>query len=217
MSGVHGGMLCIFTRAPVLGGVKRRLARDLGDTAALRAHECLVADTLARLGGVPGFAVELWIAGTCNDSVRQWSRRWALPVRLQRGDDLGERMADALLGGLERCPLAFVVGTDCPDVDAGYVRAAARALTHADVVIGPAEDGGFGLIGARRAAAGRLPALFREVPWGSATVLATTLRRAQAAGVSVARLREIWDVDTAEDWARFLAARRDAGQDPGAV
>ncbi len=196
------GCLCIFARAPELGRVKTRLARTLGDEIALAAHERLVGQCLAALSSLTELQRELWIAGpTDHPGVRRWAHRWQLPVVAQRGADLGARMAGTMGDVLARAPFALIVGTDCPTLDATYVRRAVVALQSHDAVLGPAEDGGYGLIGLRRP----LPTLFEDVSWGTATVTEETLARAKAAGLDMALLDRLWDVDTAADWERLLA------------
>ena len=198
------GRLCIFARAPRLGRVKTRLAASIGPEAALAAHQTLVERCLDSLRNVDGVTTELWIAGPVDHPrCADWSTRWGLPLVQQRGGDLGERMAHAVDHSLQSAPFAIVIGTDCPTLDADYVAAAVAALTHHDMVLGPAEDGGYGLIGLRC----RAPTLFSGMVWSTPDVASETLSRAEAVGLSVHVLNPIWDVDTAEDWARFL--RRD--------
>ena len=196
--------LCVFARAPVLGGVKRRLAADIGDAAALAAHIQLTEDTLKRLAVVEGLETELWLAGEADAHVRRWLGAWQLCLRRQQGSDLGQRMANALV----RCHgdgfHGLVVGGDCPPVDAAYVRQAAEALGQADVVLGPALDGGYGLVGTRQP----LPQIFLDIPWGTNAVLQATLERIEQAALSVRLLDPIWDVDTVSDWNRYLQYRR---------
>jgi rSAM/selenodomain-associated transferase 1 len=193
--------LCIFARSPQLGSVKRRLAAEIGAAAALEVYRELAEDTLRRLAALDGVRSELWLAGPVNAEVLAWLQRWRLPLRSQQGADLGERMANALAACHGQGCAGLVVGTDCPPVDGAYVREAERALENHDVVLGPAEDGGYALVGTRVPT----PGIFRDVPWGSASVLDITLARIAAAGVSVALLETVWDVDTAEDLARFRA------------
>ena len=196
--------LCIFTRAPVLGTVKARLAKSLGDEAALAAHEQLVGLALRQLASVPGIKSELWIAGPVDHpTVLGWSHRWQLAVHAQQGDDLGARMCHAIETCLADGALGLLVGTDCPGADAHYVCDAVTRLQAHDLVLGPAEDGGYGLIGLRVFA----PELFHDMPWGTETVLAQTLDRAGLRGLSYALLATIWDVDDADDWTRFLDLR----------
>ena len=108
-------------------------------------------------------------------------------------------MAHALQDALGRVPLAIIVGTDCPTLNADYVVQAACALRQHDVVLGPAEDGGYGLVGLRRP----VPQLFEHMPWGSSSVAARTLARADQLGLTVQMLDPLWDVDTAADLQRF--------------
>lgn len=202
--------LCIFARTPQSGTVKRRLAVELGDAGALRAHEVLVEDTLARLAVVDGVISELWVGGEPNVAVERWARNWNLAARRQQGDDLGARMLHALTESLAAAPAALVVGADCQDIDADYIAGALAQLAAADVVLGPAEDGGYGLIGARRSANSQLSGLFDDMPWGTGDVLELTLQRCRARELRYSLLPEIWDVDTPADWQRFLARRGDS-------
>jgi uncharacterized protein len=189
----------VFARAPRLGQVKRRLARTLGQRAALDAHCHLVEDTLARLAQGSEWRCELWIDAPPDAVSSTWASRFGVSLRRQQGADLGARMGHALTSALDRSNRAVVVGSDCPPIDGCYVESAVAALHHHDVVLGPASDGGYGLIGWSRP----VPALLAGIDWGTGRVLAQTLAAAAAAGVAVALLPEIWDVDTAADWARY--------------
>lgn len=214
--------LCVFARAPQAGRVKTRLARTLGEAAALAAHEDLVANTLsqvcARSGARSGaesravnssasdYESELWITGCLEQPlVQAWAARHSLTLRRQTGSDLGARMAAALRQCLHEGNVGLVIGTDCPDIDLAYVTSGFAALTRTDLVIGPAEDGGYGLIGATRQAVDNLDAIFSGIAWSTPRVLAQTLERAESEQISVSLLKTIWDVDTAADWARYLA------------
>jgi glycosyltransferase A (GT-A) superfamily protein (DUF2064 family) len=94
-----------------------------------------------------------------------------------------------------------LIGCDCPPIDSAYLREAFAALDAHDLVLGPAEDGGYGLIGVRS----KVPAVFEDVAWGSDQVLARTLALCRAEGVGAAVLPEIWDVDDESGWQRFQA------------
>lgn len=131
---------------------------------------------------------------------RRLARRHGIRTRAQSGGDLGARMHRSLAGALARTGAAVLIGADCPALRSADIRAAFSALrAGADVVLAPAEDGGYPLIGMRRAS----PALFEAMPWGSATVLDETRVRAAALGWSVAALRTVWDVDRPQDVARL--------------
>ena len=105
-----------------------------------------------------------------------------------------------------------MIGADCPDLDAGLIERAFEALARADLVLGPARDGGYYLIGLARPA----PALFRGMPWGTAGVLGETWARAHAAGLRAALLEPLDDLDTPADLVRWLgrAARGRAAATP---
>ncbi len=132
----------------------------------------------------------------------------------QRGHDLGARMANLIVDLLGAGhPAVLVTGSDLPTVPGAHLAEAARVLSgdDADLVLGPAEDGGYYLVGLRRAT----PALFTDVEWGTAAVLEVTRARARALGLRVHLLPPWHDVDTVEDLARL---RRDlAGADAGAA
>lgn len=199
--------LIVFTRAPVAGECKKRLAQSLGDETALAAHIELTTGLLQRVQAFRG--LRRLCVTEVNSGVTQWCETYGFSASVQIGADLGARMVNAFdhefKDGAQRVVL---VGTDCPMIDLDYVNAAFRALESNDLVIGPAEDGGYGLIGMTATH----PALFQNVRWGRADVRSTTLKRAAAAGLTTAVLREIWDVDTAEDWDRYLRASRPCGK-----
>jgi glycosyltransferase A (GT-A) superfamily protein (DUF2064 family) len=95
----------------------------------------------------------------------------------------------------------IAIGSDCPDLTANDVESAWNHLATADVVLGPAWDGGYWLIGLRSPH----PELFQGIPWGGPDVLASTLRQTLASGLTVAQLRRLGDVDTHADWSAWRA------------
>jgi hypothetical protein len=181
----------VFARAPRLGTVKRRLARDIGDRAALRFHVATLGALLRGLLACRHFDVVL--------AVTPDRARFRQPMRVRRipqgRGDLGARMARAL----RRFRRAALLGCDIPQAGAADVRAAFRLLGSADAVFGPAEDGGYWLI----ALGPRRPAdLFGACRWSTRHALADTLR--QFAHHRVAFLRRLADVDTAADYIRSV-------------
>ncbi len=197
----HLGTLCIFARAPERGAVKTRLAARIGVDAALAAYRRLVELALSRYAKIPDLHSELWVSGDpAHPEMRRWSSDWHLPLFEQRGADLGERMATAVAHGCEQGAGTLIVGVDCPCISGAYVRDAARTLRTTDLVLAPAEDGGYGLIGLRRP----VPELFQGVAWGSDSVLAETLAKSQNLKLRHELLATVWDVDDAADWERFL-------------
>lgn len=186
----------VFARAPRLGTVKRRLARGIGDRAALRFHAETLTRLLRRLAADRRFRTVLAVTPD-----RAWVKLPRGVTRIEQGlGDIGQRMHRALARFPHRG--AAVVGCDIPDAGPADLRAAFRALGAADAVFGPAADGGYWLVGlgARRPARP-----FMNVRWSTGDALADTLANFHTH--KVARLRTLSDVDTIAEWrARFQAA-----------
>jgi rSAM/selenodomain-associated transferase 1 len=193
----HPDTVVVFARAPRLGTVKRRLAADIGDRAALRFHTATLTRLLRMLAGDRRFRTALAITPD--------HAQLHLPPRVARmgqgRGDLGQRMASVF----QRFPhrRVAIIGCDIPEAHAADIRAAFRSLGNADVVFGPAADGGYWLV----AMGPRRPAHpFRRVRWSSQHALADTL--VNFGGRPVTLLRTLRDVDTAEDWRSLRTAWR---------
>ena len=196
-------VLQVFAKAPAPGRVKTRLAQAIGAEEATRAYVALAEHTLgvaaaARRAGVVE-AVELWVEpGAPAGSFDQWMSEFDVPVREQRGADLGERMHAALRDALTRRRSALLIGTDVPGFDVPYLAQAAAALGSHDAVIGPAEDSGYVLIGLARDADA-----FSGIAWSTRGVLDATRARLRDACLRWHELPPLWDVDTHDDWQRW--------------
>ncbi|MEM1113812.1 MAG: TIGR04282 family arsenosugar biosynthesis glycosyltransferase [Pseudomonadota bacterium] len=205
-----------FARSPVPGRVKTRLQPALGPEQACDVHRDLVTWTADQLLASGLGVVELWVAGEADDPLFQMLlARGVAALRIQEGEDLGARMCAALRDGCGRASGALLVGSDCPGIDAAYLAMAAASIKGADLVLGPAEDGGFVLIGGRKAPP---PALFDDTIWGSSSVLDSTLKRAAQLGLDVSLLPCLRDIDRLEDldfWFELVSTQR-AGNDPPA-
>lgn len=193
----------VFAKAAEAGASKTRLMPLLGASGAAAAHAELVQRTLAWVAPLAGansrYAVSLWGASQ-HRMLKAWSRQAGLPLWQQADGDLGWRMQHALANALAQgASKAIVVGSDCPVMDSNYIDLAQRALDEADIVFGPAEDGGYVLVGCKCSRA----ELFEGIEWGSSRVLAQSLAKAEACGLSVALLETLWDVDRPEDWLRY--------------
>ena len=194
--------VAVFAKAPRPGAVKTRLAPLLGDEGAARLHERLVHHALETANAAAVGPVELWAAPDTGDAFfAACARRHGVTLRDQGPGDLGERMARAIGSAVAQGGMV-VIGSDCPALHADDLRDAAGALATHDVVLGPAEDGGYVLVGAARA----VPPIFEGIEWGAATVLARTRERLSSAGVAWHELRTLWDVDRPEDYARLQQA-----------
>lgn len=194
--------IAVFARAPLPGQAKTRLIPRLGAEGAARLQQQLTERALARARAVPGARVTLWTTGPVDDpSIRATAQAAGATVKAQCGDDLGIRMANAFAATLDgRCPM-LLIGTDCPAQTVDDLQAAHEALRGADVVVQPAEDGGYVLIGMTSAHR----ALFEGVAWGGDTVLAATRERARSLGLRLAELPRCWDLDRGEDLDRAVA------------
>jgi len=188
--------LIVFARSPVPGEVKTRLIPTLGVERATALHRHLLLCTLRRARAARGARVELWMAGLPDQRFAQaCCEHVQAPFYQQCAGDLGERMARAFAQVLAQYHRAVLIGADCPAQTTQDLEQAAAGLETHDLVLQPAHDGGYVLIGLRRAH----PELFEAIAWGSDRVLGQTLRRAAALGLSVLRLRALPDLDTEAD------------------
>ncbi len=205
----HGGdVIILFARAPELGRVKTRLAQEIGDAAALAAYQELGrtcwSNAVAARSTLGGRALVAYTPHDGEASVRAWLSG-ADAYMAQQSGDLGQRMLSAITLALsDGAGQVVVIGSDCPTLSERVLLDAFAALDRADVVIGPATDGGYYLIGMSRAR----DVLFADVPWSSALTLRVTMDRAHAAGLRVAKLQPLSDVDTADDWCAWRSRAR---------
>jgi rSAM/selenodomain-associated transferase 1 len=192
--------LVIFARTPQPGRVKRRLARDIGMLAAARFYRATLARQLGRMARDPRWT--LWLFVTPDNETGHPAWRGAVPprqVRPQGPGDLGQRML-APFHSLPPGPVVLV-GSDIPAMDVRHIAKAFRLLGGNDLVFGPASDGGFWLIGARRTRA--MPRdLFADVRWSTAHALADARANIPAA-FSVGLADTLDDVDDARGLRRF--------------
>jgi len=189
----------VFAKAP--GEAKTRLIPALGAAGAAALHRRLVMHCLRAAGDARLGPVELWCAPDTSDPFfRECERRLGISLRAQGEGDLGARMQRAFESALANAARAILVGSDIPVLSAQYLRDAERALAGGDdAVIGPAEDGGYVLVGLSRCD----PELFRCIPWGGPKVLPETRRRIAALGWRLRELPALWDVDRPEDLGRL--------------
>ncbi len=192
--------LLVFARDPVPGQVKTRLIPALGADAAAALYRQLLVHSLRVAAALPGVARTLWVdrpdPGTW---IREAASAHGMALAVQCHGDLGRRMHRALETALAAADRAILIGSDCPGYDPHYLEAAFGALEDHDAVLGPAADGGYVLLGLRRAE----PALFEAVDWGSNHVLAQTRTHLGRLGLSWAELPTLHDVDTAADLERL--------------
>jgi rSAM/selenodomain-associated transferase 1 len=183
--------LAVFLKAPRMGTVKTRLASEIGARQALRLYRVMVARTLASVGDA-NLEVTVWFTPPeAAAEVRFWlGARWDL--RPQASGDLGARLS-AAEHAVPRGRPWIAIGVDCPRLTSELLQQAVDVIEGGSVVLGPATDGGYYLIGGTTP----LPGLFTDVPWGTDRVLSETRARLQRAGARWHELPELRDVDTA--------------------
>ncbi len=192
--------IAVFARAPVAGRAKTRLIPLLGAEGAAALQRRLIERTLATARAVPRARLTLWVSGDpAHPFVAEAAARHGAAVAGQHGADLGARMNHAFEAAA--APLVLV-GTDCPQMSAADLGAAAAALATHEVVIQPASDGGYVLIGLARPQ----PPLFESIDWGGPKVLSQTLARIDALGLNCLLRPTLDDLDTPADLHRALAA-----------
>lgn len=196
--------VALFARLPRRGEVKTRLAATIGEDSALALHTACLASTASLVASLPeDVHKRLYLTGTQEEAqeiVRELQLPPSLAVHTQRGETLGERLNHALLEILAaQVERVIFIGSDSPTLSPDILLHALELLEKQDAVIGPAQDGGYYLIGAR----GFWPEIFRDISWGTEHAFRQTLDNLQRAGRRVAKLPEGYDVDRLEDLERL--------------
>lgn len=196
--------VAVLAKAPVAGLAKTRLIPALGATGAARLQRRLAAATVRMCSQAATGPITLWCTpDTGHPFFRALQAVTGVILREQPSGDLGARLRAAMQAHFRQQPNMplLMIGTDCPTLAPGQLQDAARALQHADVVLIPAEDGGYVLIGMRRA----VPEAFVGIAWSTAAVMQQTRERLEACGVTWRELPTLWDVDEPRDWDRLQA------------
>ena len=185
------GALIIFVRNPTLGRVKTRLAKTIGDEKALQVYKDLLYHTMTVTQKINCDKFVFYDSAIESDDI--WPNN-LFEKRLQHGADLGSKMQNAFHNlfnlGYKNC---IIIGSDLFDLQTKHITDGFAILQTKDVVIGPAEDGGYYLLGLKKV----IPTLFLNKKWGTETVLKDTIKDLET--VSVSFLEILNDIDTAED------------------
>ncbi len=187
------GAICVFVKTPQVGKVKTRLAKSVGDEAALDIYLQLLRHT-ASVIHTSGYDAHIYYSDHIPE--REDIFKHIASKATQNGKDLGKRMDNASANLLSTYEKAVIIGSDCGQLTADIIKEAFYALDLVDLVIGPARDGGYYLIGMKQPD----PTLFNDIEWSTSKVLLKTLERANDKKYELAILPTLRDVDTIEDW-----------------
>lgn len=189
--------ILVFCKAPQIGKVKTRLAENIGKAAATAVHEQLARHCLQQVVSYALAPVELWCApDVTHEFFQQCHKDLGVTLKQQLGEDLGQRMQHALRETLRNDSPVILIGTDCPGLSAEYISTALLATSLGSTVIGPAEDGGYVLLGVSELE----DDIFVDMPWGTEEVYAKTMARLSG---KIESLSPLWDVDRIEDLRRL--------------
>ncbi|MDH5230819.1 MAG: TIGR04282 family arsenosugar biosynthesis glycosyltransferase [Gammaproteobacteria bacterium] len=192
--------IIVFAKAPIAGYSKTRLIPFIGADAASKLQEQFIQRTLKTVCSDRDWTVYLFTTPHSEFPVfQEWSTQAGLLFRQQITGDLGQRMANAF-AQIKQChDRVIIIGTDCPDLNVAALHQGFACLDHDDVVIFPAEDGGYVGLGLKSL----MPGIFRNIDWSTEKVLQQTMERIKQVGATWHLMPELWDVDNYEDYKRF--------------
>lgn len=194
-------VVLVFQRNEVLGKVKTRLAAGVGEEQAMEIYRYLLNKTYLALK-----EITVPVTTYFSEFIPENPIYSAENKLVQVGGDLGERMKNAFAAHLETgMEKVVLIGTDCPSLEGIHLVQAFEALEHSDLVLGPARDGGYYLIGMKR----RADFLFEGITWSSELVLSQTLILAAEQGLRSSLLPILEDIDSPEDWERYCSQNGD--------
>ncbi len=195
--------IILFTRFPEAGKVKTRLIGKLGPQGAADLHRDLTKQTIQRLHPMlttQERQLHIYSSGGTPSAMTSWLGRYGL-ICSQQGPDLGRRMEHAFAREFSQgAQRILLIGTDCPALSSEIIASGLEQLKNHPLVLGPAMDGGYYLIGLRRPDSLPPPSiLFDDIDWGSKKVLQQTIAQAEKADLSYALLPKLHDIDRPED------------------
>jgi rSAM/selenodomain-associated transferase 1 len=189
--------LIIFLKYPEAGKVKTRLAKDLGAQRAAKFYSQMAKKIIGNVMDTDIYRTTIFYDPPEKENeIRNWIEKKEVLFSPQRGDTLGDKITDAFAqvfsSGSDK---AVIIGTDCVDVSSKTIIQAMNALDDIDVVLGPAEDGGYYLLGLNS----HVPGIFQEIEWSTDRVLHQTLERLKEKKLSYKLLKTLKDIDTLDD------------------
>lgn len=203
----NNNTLILFTRYPRPGACKTRLLSEYSAEAAADIHRQLVSHSnqtiIDYLQQYTRTDYHIYFTGASVKEMKEWLGEQHF-FFLQQGKTLGQRMASGITETLKQAEKCLLMGSDCPAITPGLIEEGFSALDESDIVLGPAYDGGYYLIGTHnRIDKEQIAAFFTDIPWGTSEVLATTLHRIQTMQLTVHLLPKLHDIDTPDDLHHF--------------
>ena len=199
------GALLVFTRAPVPGQTKTRLIPLLGAQGAAEFHETVLSETLANAKASMFETVEIWCEPDINHPfLQQCSLNFSCALTVQHGNNLGEKMHNATDVALVINNFVVLIGCDCPAISTDILNQSYQALSNGkDAVLGPSYDGGYYLIGLNKPN----PMIFQDISWGEGDVAEMTRQNFIRLGLNYIELAELADIDTPDDYQKYIGHR----------
>ena len=196
-------IILLFAKAPIAGNVNTRLIPDIGEEKATSLQYDLIHQRLSMLTSAGLCNVSLMCApGTQHECFVECEQKYAIQLIAQSGCDLGERMFNGVEVALRHYKYCIVIGTDAPALNEVTIEHAIEALhTNTGVVFVPAEDGGYVLLGLQHSC----DFLFEGIDWGSSEVMQQSRDQLKLNEISHRELATCWDIDSLEDYQRYLA------------
>lgn len=196
-------LIALMVRVPVAGQVKTRLIPALGAEGACRLYRAMVEDLLEQAAAT-GLPVHLLSTGGTEAQLPQSWQQAVQGLTMQQGEDLGARMAHAFATAFKEAKQVLLIGSDIPDMGTESLLSAAEALRNNEVVLNPAVDGGYCLLGLKRGV--DIAPIFHHMPWSTDQVLPLTRQRLADLGLHVHLLPPLRDIDTPADLLAYHLA-----------
>ncbi len=190
-------ILIIFLKYPEAGKVKTRLAKDLGDQRAAEIYSEMSLEIINNVLDASSYrTIIFYDPPEKENEIRNWIGKEEVQYLPQVGNTLGDKISNAFKEVFSsKSQRAVIIGTDCTDVTSETITQAINSLTDVDVVLGPAVDGGYYLLGLNN----HTPEIFEEIKWSTESVLNQTIEKIKENKLSYELLNTLQDIDTIDD------------------
>ena len=193
--------ILLFVKHPENGGVKTRLAKDIGDTAAVSLYKCFVEDILSSLQSINARIWVCYYPESAKDDMAVWLGSNYIYV-LQKGENLGKRLQHCFKSSFDKgFEKTIVLASDIPEISENIINNAFKCLEYKDAVIGPSYDGGYYLLGFNKKS--YAAQIFEDISWSTNLVYEETLGKIEAYKLQYSVLDKINDMDTIDDIRKF--------------